>query len=169
VNYVFAEKANINDVIRHQKDQLRRVVDGLEPAELLRRPVDDVVGDVLEWLRLDVPVLDRNGIVQLPPEEVDIDVSHDPMRAIIPGHGPYVVKGTEVSILIPFSAGILMVPSMADRRPSPFDDGHGQPALQLQPRPRDGQPRVQRSRPNGSGQSSCRDASAVFRPERRLT
>ena len=50
-----------------------------------------------------MPVLKREGIFQLPAEEVDIDVSHDYSRAIIPGRGPAFVEGTKIKIAIPFS------------------------------------------------------------------
>ena len=50
-----------------------------------------------------MPILHREKTVQLETEEVDIDVSNDPMRAIIPGRGPYIVKGSTFRIAIPFT------------------------------------------------------------------
>jgi hypothetical protein len=103
VKYLFGETATISDVVEAQRRGLPAVVDNISPEEFRRKPIDELVDAVVERLRLDVPVLDRTAIVQLPTEEVDIDVTHDPMRAIIPGSGPYIVKGSEVRIGVPFT------------------------------------------------------------------
>jgi len=102
-SYIFGDRANMHDVVRHQRDLLDRTVAEIPENAMATQSTDSLVALVVEKLGVDVPVLKREGIFQLPAEEIDIDVSHDQNRAIIPGRGPAYVKGTEIKIGIPFS------------------------------------------------------------------
>src|SRR5262245_35608221 len=101
-NYLFAEKATIHDVVEHQRQSFQQALDALPADVILSRPLEKLIAETLERFHLDVPTLDRAGIVQFPNEEVDIDVSRDPMRAFIDRSQPYYVKGTAVKIGVPF-------------------------------------------------------------------
>jgi hypothetical protein len=100
-DYLFAERATIHDVVETQRTELQKALEQLSTEALLGQPLDNLVLELVERFRLDVPVLDRTGIVQLPNEEVDIDVSHDRMR-VFRTPGPHYVKGTALRIAIPF-------------------------------------------------------------------
>lgn len=102
-SWLFGERAYINDVVEAQKRSVDSAIDSVDTEELRARSIDEIVPLVVHKLRLDVPVLRRDQTMQLPSEEIEIDVSRDPSRAIIPGRGPYVVKGTEISIAVPFT------------------------------------------------------------------
>lgn len=102
-SWLFGERANINDVVEAQKRSVDSTIDSVDPEALRAKSIDEILPTVVEKLSLDVPVLNRDQTIQLPSEEVDIDVSRDPNRAVIPGRGPYLVKGTEISIAIPFT------------------------------------------------------------------
>jgi hypothetical protein len=102
-SWLFGERANINDVVEAQKRSVDSVIDSVDTEDLRTRLIDEILTAVVHKLRLDVPVLHPDRTIQLPPDEIEIDVSRDPNRAIIPGRGPYLVKGTEVSIVVPFT------------------------------------------------------------------
>lgn len=99
--YLFAEDATIHDVVEHQRKGLLRALEELPGATILARPVDETVAEIVERFRIEVPVLDRTATIQLPNEEVDIDVSNDPGRDFRRS-GPHYVKGTALRIAVPF-------------------------------------------------------------------
>lgn len=99
--YLFSEHATIHDVVEHQRKQVNKALDDLPAQKVLDKPPEAIKAEIVERFRLDVPVLDRTGIVQLPNEEVDIDVSHDFGR-VFRTPGPHYVKGTALRIAIPF-------------------------------------------------------------------
>jgi hypothetical protein len=99
---LFWHRATIQDVITAQRQALDKALTETPPADFAKPP-DDLVAEFMERFRLDVPRLDRTGITQLPIEEIDIDVSQDPMRAIFDRSHPFYLKGTAVRIGVPFS------------------------------------------------------------------
>ena len=94
--HLFAEDATIHDVVEHQRRNLERTLEELPGQTILARPLEELVAEVTATFRLDVPVLDRAGTVQLPNEEVDIDVSDDAGDPILYGSD---VAGTSVGIV----------------------------------------------------------------------
>jgi hypothetical protein len=100
-DYLFAEQATIHDVVEHQRKKLRKAMEELPAQEILASPLEALTDDIIERFRLDVPVMDRTGIAQMPNEEVDIDVSHD-FRRVFHTPGPHYAKGTALRIAIPF-------------------------------------------------------------------
>lgn len=80
---------------------MQRALEELPAQTIMASPLEDLTAEIVERFRLNVPVLDRAAIVQLPNEEVDIDVSHDPGRHFR-SPGPHYVKGTALRIAIPF-------------------------------------------------------------------
>lgn len=99
--YLFAKNADITDVVEQVRQKVKAALDGLDSQKLLATPVDDLVAQMVEDFRLNVPVLRRDEIQQLPSEEVDIDVSRDRSRVFI-SRGPHYVKGTAIRIAVPF-------------------------------------------------------------------
>jgi TIR domain len=99
--HLFADRADITDVVEHVRQALKRKLDGLDSQRILAMPVDDLAGELVNEFRLNVPVLRRDAIQQLPNEEIDIDVSRDHNR-IFRSPGPHYVNGTAVRVAVPF-------------------------------------------------------------------
>ena len=100
-SYLFGDRADITDVVVHVREALKRGLDALDSQRILAVSVDDLVAQLVNEFRLNVPVLRRDAIQQLPNEEIDIDVSRDPSR-IFMSPGPHYVKGTALYIAVPF-------------------------------------------------------------------
>src|SRR5207245_2500712 len=103
MDYLFAEQATIHDVVRHQETSTEQALDELVSELILAQPLEDLITKLTEEFRLDIPILDRNATVQLPNEEIEIDVSHDPMRHFFDRSQPHYVKGTLIRIAVPFT------------------------------------------------------------------
>jgi hypothetical protein len=101
-DYLFAERATIHDVVMQQRAEAEKAVADLPAPSITATSADELTAQFVDRFRLDVPVLDRSGINQLPSEEVDIDVSGDRGRSFREP-GPHFVKGTALRIAIPFS------------------------------------------------------------------
>lgn len=101
--YLFAAEATINDVVEHQRQRLKQKLEELGAETILATPTPELTSELTEAFRLNVPRLNRAEIIQLPNEEIDIDVSQDPMRGIFDRSQPFYVKGTRIRIGIPFS------------------------------------------------------------------
>src|SRR6266511_2746937 len=101
-NYHFEEQATVHDVVENQKQSAQQALNELPGDIILRRPLEELIAEIVERYHLDVPILDRTGIVQLPNEEAEIDVSRDPMRPARDRSRPFYVKGTALRIAVPF-------------------------------------------------------------------
>jgi TIR domain len=101
-NYLFAEQATMHDVVERQRQSAQQALNEFPGDIILRRPLEELIAEIVERYRLDVPILDRTGIVQLPNEEAEIDVSRDPMRLVRDRSRPFYVKGTALRIAVPF-------------------------------------------------------------------
>lgn len=102
-DYLFAEQATIHDVVRHQEASTNRALDQLVAEVILSQSLEDLTARLMEELSLEVPILDRTATLQLPNEEIEIDVSRDPMRAFLDPSEPFYVKGTAMQIAVPFN------------------------------------------------------------------
>jgi hypothetical protein len=89
----------IFDVIENGKAQVNELVRQL-PREKIEE--DGVAERLIAPLLLEIPVLDENA-KYAETREVDVDVSRDPMRMIFDRSQPFYVKGTEITIAIPFA------------------------------------------------------------------
>ena len=114
--YLFAEQATIHDVVEHQRERVRQALEELPSATILASTLEALTADVVGRFRLNVPILERASIVQLPNEEVDIDVSRDRAR-VFRTPGPHYVKGTALRIAVPFKGE----EALFNYRTSPFD------------------------------------------------
>jgi hypothetical protein len=79
--YIFAEQATIHEVVRSRETQVEKALAELSNEKLRNRAVADLIPELVERLTLDVPVLNRTGIMELDSQEVDIDVSGAQNRA----------------------------------------------------------------------------------------
>ena len=69
---------------------------------LLNTSVENLCKDLVEKYRIDVPVLDKDGIV-VDQRETKVDVSRDPNRFIPDPSQPFYIPGTEIEITVPFT------------------------------------------------------------------
>ncbi len=99
---LFGERATIHDVIHAQREGMKKAVAEVSSTALRSELTRALAGGIIGRLRLDAPVLDRVHTVQLPVEEVDLDVSRDPMRLIHDRRQPFYVKATQLAISVPF-------------------------------------------------------------------
>lgn len=105
---------DIFGIIESQKKALSKAVAGAsEPAS--GTPDDDVVNRLVAQFTVRVPQLhpDQMSVEQ---EEVDVDISGDPRRYFSDPSRPLYVKGTQLSVHVPFTGEELLF----DTRPSSF-------------------------------------------------
>lgn len=106
--FLFAEHATIHDVVNAQRQSTLKAVEQLSPEEILNDKLDDLLADLAERFRLGVPILKREAIVQLPVEEVDVNVAGDFRRPFLDPSRPYYIKGTAIRIAVPFGGEAIL-------------------------------------------------------------
>ena len=104
-----------HDVLEHQIKQMAAEIDSIPSNRLLNTSVDDLTDYLVEKFKLDVPVLDEQGI-HADQHESQIDVSQDFDRVIFNRGEPFYISGTSVVITVPFRGDR----NMFDVRPSSF-------------------------------------------------
>ena len=85
-----------------QRRKLQSEIDAIDGNRLLNTSVDDLCAYFEDKFRIDVPKLHEDQIVA-DQQEVQIDVSQDPMRFIRDTSRPFYVAGTLVEVTVPFS------------------------------------------------------------------
>jgi len=88
-------------VEQNQRANLAKDISGYNGDRLLNTSVDDLCDYFVEKYQIIAPTLLEDGIVA-DQNEVDIDVSRDPMRSIRDRSRPFHIKGTEIEITVPF-------------------------------------------------------------------
>ena len=63
---------------------------------------DEVIAKYVSEFDVDIPSLARQDMTTSE-REIDMDVSQDPRRFFFERNGPFYVKGTEISIHVPFT------------------------------------------------------------------
>ena len=89
-------------VAESQRRTLQSEIDAMDGNRLLNTSVDDLCDYFEEKFRIDVPMLHEEQAVA-DQQEVQIDVSQDPMRFIRDRSRPFHVAGTLVEVTVPFS------------------------------------------------------------------
>lgn len=89
-------------VAESQRQTLHSEIDAMDGNRLLNTSVDDLCDYFDEKFRIDVPTLHEEQTVA-DQQEVQIDVSQDPMRFIRDRSRPFHVAGTLVEVTVPFS------------------------------------------------------------------
>ena len=90
----------------YQLKDLAEEVNGWNGDQLLKTSVEALCEYFVNKYRIDVPVLDRDGIV-VDQRETKVDVSRDPLRFISDRSQPVYVSGTEIEITVPFTGDSL--------------------------------------------------------------
>ena len=109
-------RVSIFDVVHHQQEKLKAEVNNeLDGRVLEETPEEELVQRLAAKYKLDVPVLDEEKAL-MSHRETNVDVSGDPMRMILDRNRPFYIKGTEVTISVPFRGD----PGMFQVRPTTF-------------------------------------------------
>lgn len=99
-NYLFS-KVDWFSVKEHQMNKILEEIKNYHVNKLLNTPLDDLAEYFKKKYWVKVPILFEDKIVA-DQREVQIDVSHDPMRFIPDRSRPFYITGTEIEIVIPF-------------------------------------------------------------------
>jgi len=132
-NYLFS-KVDWHSVDRHQRDQLRNEVAGLDGDRLLNTAIDDLCKYFENKYCVNVPTLRKDEIVA-DQRETQIDVSHDQMRYISDRSQPFYVPGTMVEVTVPFEgddAAFTIQPTTWSTRPPQGDVRNGLLILRIE-------------------------------------
>lgn len=100
-DYLFC-RADWFSVEESQKRKLQSEIDSIDGSRLLNTSVEDLCDFFEEKFRIDIPELHEDQIVA-DQNEVQIDVSQDPMRFIRDRSRPFHMAGTLVEVTVPFS------------------------------------------------------------------
>jgi len=88
-------------VERNQRENLTKEISSYNGDRLLNTSVDDLCDYFVEKFQIIAPTLNEDNMVA-DQNEVEIDVSRDPMRGIRDRSQPFYIKGTEIEVTIPF-------------------------------------------------------------------
>ena len=91
---------------QHQLKNLAEEVNDWNEDQLLNTSVEDLCEYFVEKYRIDIPVLDRDGIVA-DQYETQVDVSKDRSRFTRNQSQPFCIPGTEIEITVPFTGDSL--------------------------------------------------------------
>src|SRR5260370_24870200 len=72
--YVFSQQATVHDVKAHLEERLRKELASLQADSLLSRSVEDVVNEIVTRYTMKIPVLDREGMAEMPRQEIQLEV-----------------------------------------------------------------------------------------------
>src|SRR5438093_11107061 len=98
---VLFQKHDWSAVLEAQHHNMRQEIANLSPNQVLNSSVDDLCDYFVGKYSFEVPVLLEDKIVA-DQDEVDVDVSGDPRRHWS-SPGPHYLRGTEVSVTVPFT------------------------------------------------------------------
>jgi hypothetical protein len=97
----FHSRAGISQAMELQRQHMREEINRLPEARLESEAVERLAEEMAEKFSINMPVLDEASI-QPARREIDIDFSRDPTRRAYYSERGGVVKGTEISISVPF-------------------------------------------------------------------
>jgi len=100
---VLFHKFELRSALEQQKEKLKQEVHGFQGDYLLTVSEDDVQRFLLEKYQVEVPVLLPDQATSTGAQDAEIDVSRDRMRMILDRSRPFYLKGTRVTINVPFS------------------------------------------------------------------
>ena len=107
---------NIFDILTHQQERMKAEVNQLGPSVIAHTSEEQLVHDLTAKFKLEIPVLEDDK-AYISHREVDVDVSRDPMRMIWDRSQPFYIKGTEITVKIPFKGA----PDLFQVRPQTFN------------------------------------------------
>jgi hypothetical protein len=108
-------RADIFDLLEHQRASLKEEVGHLDAAALQNCSQDEIVHLLTTKYKLELPLLDEES-AELSHRDVHVDVSQDPMRLILDRGRAFYIPGVEITFSVPFRGD----PLLFDVRPSTF-------------------------------------------------
>lgn len=96
-------RGSLSDFIEQQKLDLKSEIESLPTSYILKESGQDLFEQLVSKYRLKVPVIHHNAVYVGEPKDIDIDVSHEPGRDINKRQRPFFVKGTSITIIIPYN------------------------------------------------------------------
>lgn len=87
--------------------------------KLLNLTPDDLADQFLQRFHIEVPVI-HDADIQVSQNEAQVDVGHDPMRAVFDRSRPFYVAGTSVTFHVPFDGEAQMLGA----KPAMIHDSH---------------------------------------------
>jgi hypothetical protein len=103
------------DLLRHREETLKKEIEHLSADEVEGRSEDELVRDLASTYKFESPVLEDER-AHISYREVNLDVSHDPMRMIWDRSRPFYIKSTEITFIVPFKGD----PNLFQVRPTTF-------------------------------------------------
>lgn len=94
-------RVSIFDVLQQQQQRMKAEVNKLDAAAIADTSEEQLLHDLTANLKLEIPVLEDDK-AYISHREIDVDVSRDPMRIIWDTSKPFYIKGTEITVKIPF-------------------------------------------------------------------
>ncbi len=91
----------LHEVLQHREAKLFEEIDKLGGEQLLNTSIEDLCDYLEQKYKVHPPQLGEDEIT-VDQHEMDVDVSHDPLRSIPNLHGPVYAKGTKVQYFIPY-------------------------------------------------------------------
>jgi hypothetical protein len=101
--YVFSHQATIHDVVVHYQENLRKELAAMRPDILLHRTADEIVADFVTRFTLNVPMLDKTAMAEMPRQEIQMEVPRATQNRVFAGPGPFYVPATLFTLRVPFS------------------------------------------------------------------
>lgn len=101
--YLFAEQGSPYEITLILADQLKSELASIPRETLLRTSPEALISEIVQRYTLNVPILDRDNIVEFEPVETKLQVPQNSQYGIFVGHGPHSVDATLFKIQIPFT------------------------------------------------------------------
>jgi hypothetical protein len=99
-------KSKISGVLQNRAATVKKRIQAIPAATLLNASEHDLVEAFIEEFRLNVPVIDDDGIYIAESGEAQVDVSHDPMRMIYDQSEAFYIPGNKTVIAVPFKGDV---------------------------------------------------------------
>ncbi len=99
---LFYRGGDLNDHLNAVKNQIKADIQGLGEDYILNVNEEDLINSFVQKYTISLPVLKKDDIYSLGSKEVDVDVSNDNSRLIMDRDRPFYIKGTSITIVIPF-------------------------------------------------------------------
>lgn len=96
----------IYGVLQAQPEAAKKRIQEIPAATLLNASEHDLVQALIEEFRLNVPVIDDDGIYIAESGEAQVDVSRDPMRMIFDRSEAFYIPGNKTVIAVPFKGDV---------------------------------------------------------------
>jgi len=120
---LFYESGNLSNFLENHKSSLKKEVENTNSNELLNLSEDDFCKYLIAKYTLNCPEIRDNDIYISDTFEAEIDVSQDPLRSIRDRSRPHYVKGTSITISIPFDGDARLFRYKPSRFTSIFPSG----------------------------------------------